>query len=164
MNHKKNISIFIMFIMYSAVEGQQIDRILPYNNFDTTGVYIIFDGNLKYDKEILQSPPSLSLIFPNANLTEGNHQKMVDMPPLYRIEAKETLSNKYYKHVKVDLFFSEIPEFRIDHIGENIIRIIWSTEKFGDEYKTLQPGDQNANLEIWSNFENQVTMNLKMQS
>ena len=118
MNHKKYIStIILVFISCSFVLSQQIDRILPYNNYDTTGVYIIFDGNIKYEKEIRQSPPSVSLIFPNTKLTEGNYQKMINLPPLFRMEAKETINSKYYKHAKVDLYFNEIPEFRIDYVG-----------------------------------------------
>ncbi len=92
MNHKKYILIiFLLLLSYSVVFAQQIDRILPYNNQDTTGVYLIFDGDLKYEKNISQSPPSISLLFPNTKLSEGDYQKAVDMPPLYRIEAKETI-------------------------------------------------------------------------
>jgi hypothetical protein len=93
-----------MLLSCQFVFAQQIDRILPYNNYDTTGVYLIFDGDIKYEKEIRQSPPSISLIFPNTKLTEGDYQKMVDMPPLYRIEARETINSKYYKHAKVNLY------------------------------------------------------------
>ncbi|MBU0529475.1 hypothetical protein KKF86_06945 [bacterium] len=162
MNHK-NYKSTILFVLFSCsfVFTQQIDRILPYNNYDTTGVYIIFDGNIKYEKEIRQSPPSVSLIFPNTKLTEGNHQKMVDLPPLFRIEAKETINSKYYKHAKVDLYFSEIPEFRIDYIGENVLRVIWSAKYADDEYKISKPVKKDSNLEIWSSFDNEVSMNLK---
>ena len=160
MNHKKYISIiFLIIVSYSFIFAQQIDRILPYNNYDTTGVYLIFDGNINYEKSIQQSPPSISLIFPNTKLTEGNHQKAIDLPPLFRIEAKETISNKYFKHTKIDLYFSEIPEFRIDHIGENILRVIWSTEYLNDKYKIQKPDTTSSNLEIWSNFDNVVSMN-----
>ncbi len=162
MNHKKYISIiFLIMVSYSFTFAQQIDRILPYSNFDTTGVYLIFDGNINYEKTIQQSPPSISLIFPNTKLTEGSYQKAIDLPPLFRLEAKETISNKYFKHAKVDLYFSEIPEFRIDHIGENILRIIWSTKYLNDKYKIQKPDTTNSKLEIWSNFENVVSMNLK---
>ncbi len=148
-------------VSYSFMFAQQIDRILPYNNFDTTGVYLIFDGDINYEKAIQQSPPSISLIFPNTKLTEGNYQKAIDLPPLFRIEAKETISNKYFKHARVDLYFSEIPEFRIDHIGENILRVIWSTKYINEKYKIQKPDTTNSNLEIWSNFEHVVSMNLK---
>jgi len=162
MNHKQYISIiFLLLLSYSVVFAQQIDRILPYNNQDTTGVYLIFDGDLKYEKDIRQSPPSISLLFPNTKLSEGDYQKAVDMPPLYRIEARETINSKYYKHTKVDLYFSEMPEFRIDHIGENILRIIWSTEYFDEDKTNSDTTVDNLNLEIWSNFENEVSMNLK---
>ena len=162
MNHKKYITITLLSLLScSVIFAQQIDRILPYNNQDTTGVYLIFNGDLKYEKQISQSPPSISLLFPNTILSEGDYQKAVDMPPLYRIEAKETISSKYYKHAKVDLYFNEIPEFRIDHIGENILRIIWSTEYFGEEKTIGVATGDNLNLEIWSNFENEVSMNLK---
>ena len=162
MNHKKYFTIiFLILVSYSVIFAQQIDRILPYNNYDTTGVYIIFDGNINYEKSIQQSPPSISLMFPNTKLTEGNHQKMVDLPPLFRIEAKETISNKYYKHAKIDLYFSKIPDFRIDNIGENIIRILWSTEYLKDQYNIQKPDTINSNLEIWSNFDNVVSMNTK---
>ncbi len=134
MNHKKYISItFLLLLSSSVMFAQQIDRILPYNNQDTTGVYLIFDGDLKYEKNISQSPPSISLLFPNTKLSEGDYQKAVDMPPLYRIEAKETINSKHYKHAQVDLYFNEIPEFRIDHIGENVLRIIWSTRNYDEE-------------------------------
>jgi len=136
MNTKRyKFAIFLIVALCSLIFAQQIDRILPYTNYDTTGVYIIFDGDIKYEKQILQSPPSISLIFPNTKLTEGNHHKSVELPPLYKIEAKETISNKYFKHTKVDLYFDEIPEFRIDHIGKNILRIIWSTQYISDEYE-----------------------------
>lgn len=162
MNNKKYIStIFLVLISCPFIFAQQIDRILPYKNNDTTGVYLIFDGNIKYEKEIRQSPPSVSLIFPNTKLTEGNYQKMVDLPPLFRIEAKETISSKYYKHAKVDLYFSEIPEFRIDHIGDNVLRIIWSTKYLGDEYDIDKLEEKSSNFEIWTSFENIVSMNLK---
>ena len=99
MNTKRyKFAIFLIVALCSLIFAQQIDRILPYTNYDTTGVYIIFDGDIKYEKQILQSPPSISLIFPNTKLTEGNHHKSVELPPLYKIEAKETISNKYYKH------------------------------------------------------------------
>ncbi len=150
-----------MLLSCKFVYAQQIDRILPYNNYDTTGVYLIFDGDIKYEKEIRQSPPSISLIFPNTKLTEGDYQKMVDMPPVYRIEARETINSKYYKHDKVDLYFSEIPEFRIDHISENVLRIIWSTKYLSDEYDIDKLEEKSSNLEIWTSFENVVTMNLK---
>lgn len=162
MNNKKYIStIFLVLISCPFIFAQQIDRILPYKNNDTTGVYLIFDGNIKYEKEIRQSPPSVSLIFPNTKLTEGNYQKMVDLPPLFRIEAKETISSKYYKHAKVDLYFSEIPEFRIDYIGDNVLRIIWSTKYLGDEYDIDKLEEKSSNFEIWTSFENIVSMNLK---
>ncbi len=162
MNHKNFISIiFLMLLSYSIVFAQKIDRILPYNNYDTTGVYLFLDGNIKYEKEIRQSPPSISLVFPNTQLTEGDYQKMVDMPPLIRIEARETISRKYYKHAKVDLYFSEIPEFRIDHIGENILRVIWPAKPLGDEHLVDSIEEKGSNLEIWSSFENEVSMNLK---
>jgi len=162
MNHKKYIStIILVFISCSFVLSQQIDRILPYNNYDTTGVYIIFDGNIKYEKEIRQSPPSVSLIFPNTKLTEGNYQKMINLPPLFRMEAKETINSKYYKHAKVDLYFNEIPEFRIDYVGENVLRIIWPAKFVDDEFKISKPVKKDSNLEIWSSFDNEVSMNLK---
>ena len=162
MNHKNFISIiFLMLLSYSIVFAQKIDRILPYNNYDTTGVYLFLDGNIKYEKKIRQSPPSISLVFPNTQLTEGDYQKMVDMPPLIRIEARETISRKYYKHAKVDLYFSEIPEFRIDHIGENILRVIWPAKHLGDEHIVDSLEEKGSNLEIWSSFENEVSMNLK---
>lgn len=162
MNNKKYIStIFLVLISCPFIFAQQIDRILPYKNNDTTGVYLIFDGNIKYEKEIRQSPPSVSLIFPNTKLTEGNYQKMVDLPPLFRIEAKETISSKYYKHAKVDLYFSEIPEFRIDYIGDNVLRIIWSTKYLGDEYDIDKLEEKSSNFEIWTSFENIISMNLK---
>ena len=63
MNHKNFISIVLVVLLSSSfVLAQKIDRILPYNNYDTTGVYLIFDGNIKYEKEIRQSPPTVSLI------------------------------------------------------------------------------------------------------
>ncbi|NHZ86538.1 MAG: hypothetical protein GWP19_11780, partial [Planctomycetia bacterium] len=56
MNHKKYIStIFLVLLACPFVFTQQIERILPYNNYDTTGVYLIFDGDIKYEKEIRQS-------------------------------------------------------------------------------------------------------------
>ena len=67
MNLRKIILAILLFTV-SITFGQQIDRILPYNNVDTTGVYIIYDGELKYEKEIQQSPPTLSFIFPNFTL------------------------------------------------------------------------------------------------
>ena len=162
MNHKKYKStILFALLSCSFVLGQQIDRILPYNNYDTTGVYLIFDGNIRYEKEIRQSPPSVSLIFPNTKLTEGNYQKIIDLPPLFRLEAKETISSKYYKHAKVDLYFNEIPEFRIDHVGENVLRIIWPAKFVDDEFKISKPVKKDSNLEIWSSFDNEVSMNLK---
>ncbi len=162
MNYKKYIStILLMLISCSFVFAQQIDRILPYTNNDTTGVYLILDGNIKYEKEIRQSPPSVSLIFPNTKLTEGNYQKMVDMPPLFRIEARETISSQYYKHAKVDLYFSEIPEFRIDYIGDNVLRILWSAKYLDDEYNKSKLEEKGSNLEIWTSFENEVSLNLK---
>ena len=162
MNYKKYIStILLMLISCSFVFAQQIDRILPYTNNDTTGVYLILDGNIKYEKEIRQSPPSVSLIFPNTKLTEGNYQKMVDLPPLFRIEVKETISSKYYKHAKVDLYFSEIPEFRIDYIGDNVLRILWSAKYLDDENTINRLEGKDSNLEIWSSFENVVSLNLK---
>ena len=162
MNHKNYISvIFLTLLSCSVIFGQQIDRILPYNNYDTTGVYLFFDGNINYEKEIRQSPPSISLIFPNTQLTEGDYQKMVDMPPLYRIEARETINSKYYKHAKVDFYFSEIPEFRIDHIGDNILRIIWSSKFKSDEHIVNALEGNGSNLEIWSSFDNEVSLNLK---
>ncbi|MEE9574245.1 MAG: type II and III secretion system protein [Candidatus Neomarinimicrobiota bacterium] len=162
MNYKKYISaIFLIIVSCSVIFAQQIERIFPYTNNDTTGVYLIFNGDINYEKKIKQSPPSITLIFPNTKLSEGNHQKTVDLPPLYRIEAKETISNRYFKHTKVDLYFYEIPEFRIDRIGENILRIIWSTEYLSDEYKIKTPNTNDSNFEIWSNFDNKVSMNLK---
>jgi len=162
MNHKKYIIIiFLLLASHSLMFAQQIDRILPYSNNDTTGVYLIFDGTIDYEKSIKKSPPSISLIFPNTKLTEGNHQKMIDLPPLFRIEAKETISNKYFKHAKIDLFFNEIPEFKIDRVGENILRIIWSSGYINDNFNTQKPDTSNSNLEIWSNFDNVVSMNLK---
>ncbi|MCJ7801640.1 MAG: secretin and TonB N-terminal domain-containing protein, partial [Candidatus Marinimicrobia bacterium] len=162
MNHKKYKStILFALLSCSFVLGQQIDRILPYNNYDTTGVYLIFDGNIKYEKEIRQSPPSVSLIFPNTKLTEGNYQKMINLPPLFRMEAKETINSKYYKHAKVDLYFNEIPEFRIDRVGENVLRIIWPAKFVDDEFKISKPEKKDSNLEIWSSFDNEVSMNLK---
>ena len=137
-----------MLLSSSVVFAQQIDRILPYTNYDTTGVYLFFDGNIKYEKEISQSPPSISLVFPNTQLTEGDYQKMVDMPPLFRIEARETISSKYYKHAKVDLYFSEIPEVRIDHIDENILRIIWST-KYSDDENIISTEKPVQYLQDW---------------
>lgn len=150
-----------MLLSCSFIFAQQIDRIFPYSDNDTTGVYLIFAGDIKYEKIIRQSPPSVSLIFPNTKLTEGNYQKMVDLPPLLRIEAKETISRKYYKHAKVDLYFSEIPEFRIDHVGENVLRIIWATRYLDDDYTINTQGKIIPKLDIWSSFENQVSMNLK---
>ena len=162
MNHKKYILIiFLLLASHSLMFAQQIDRILPYNNNDTTGVYLIFDGTIDYEQSIRKSPPSISLVFPNTKLTEGNHQKMIDLPPLFRIEAKETISNKYFKHAKIDLFFNEIPEFTIDRVGENILRIIWSSGYINDNFNTQKPDTSNSNLEIWSNFDNVVSMNLK---
>ncbi|MEE8340690.1 MAG: type II and III secretion system protein [Candidatus Neomarinimicrobiota bacterium] len=162
MNHKKHIStIFLVWLSFQFGFAQQIDRILPYNNYDTTGVYLIFDGTMKYEKEIRQSPPSLSLIFPNTQLTEGNYQKMVDMPPLFRIEARETINSKYYKHAKVSLYFSEIPEFKIDQVGENVLRIIWSASHSAEDFYINEVDDESSKLEIWTSFENVVTMNLK---
>ena len=162
MNYKKYIlATFLIIVSCSFLFAQQIDQIFPYSNNEKIGVYIIFDGNIKYEKEIRQSPPSISLIFPNTKLSEGSHQKAVDLPPLFRIEAKETISNKYFKHTKVDLYFYEIPEFRIDHIGENILRIVWSAKYLSDEYKIHKPSPNDSNFEIWSNFDNKVSMNLK---
>jgi general secretion pathway protein D len=162
MNHKKYISaILLIVVSCSFTVAQRIDRIFPYSNNDTTGVYLIFDGNIKYEKEIRQSPPSISLLFPSTKLTEGNQQKMVDLPPLFRIEASETAINRYLKNTKVDLYFYDIPEFKIDQIGENILRIIWSTKYLSDEYKIDTPSKNDSNLEIWSNFDNKVSMNVK---
>jgi len=162
MNHKKYfLIIFLFLVSHSLMFAQQIDRILPYNNYDTTGVYIIFDGTIDYEQSIRKSPPSISLIFPSTKLTEGNHQKMIDLPPLFRIEAKETISNKYFKHAKIDLFFNEVPEFKIDRVGENILRIIWSSGYINDNFNTQKPDTLNSNLEIWSSFDNVVSMNLK---
>lgn len=162
MNHKKYIStILLILISCSFAFAQQIDRIIPYNNNDTTGVYLILDGNIKYEKEIRQSPPSVSLIFPNTKLTEGNYQKIIDIPPLFRIEAKETISSKYYKHARVNLYFNEIPEFKIDYIGDNILRIQWSAKYLDDDNTTDVLEGKNLNLQIWSSFENEVSLNLK---
>ncbi len=162
MNHKNYISTVLIFLLSSSfILAQKIDRILPYNNYDTTGVYFIFDGNIQYEKEIRQSPPSVSFIFPNTMLTEGNYQKIVDLSPLFRIEAKETISSKFYKHARVDLFFSEIPEFRIDHVGENILRIMWSAKYIGEKYNISKPVKKDAKLEVWSSFDNKVSLNLK---
>ncbi len=162
MNHKKFIStVLIVLLSGSFLLAQKIDRILPYNNYDTTGVYLIFDGNIKYEKEIRQSPPTVSLIFPNTTLNEGNYQKIVELAPLFRIEAKETISNKYFKHARVDLYFTEIPEFKIDHIGANILRIIWSSKYLGEKYNISKPAKKDSKLEIWSSFDNKVSLNLK---
>lgn len=162
MNHKKYL-IIILLLSVSALLGQQIDRILPYNNVDTTGIYIVYDGELQYEREIKQSPPKLTFIFPYYTLKEGEYQKSIDLPPLYNISAREKINNKYYKHVRIDLNFTEIPEFRIDHIGENIVRIIWST-KYIKESLTIDPEtviEDNGQIKIWSDFENKVSMNLK---
>ena len=164
MNHKKyNLLIFLLLASHSLMFAQQIDKILPYNNDDTTGVYLIFDGNIDYEQSIKKSPPSISLIFPSTKLTEGNHQRILDLPPLFRIEAKETINNKYFKHAKIDLFFNEVPEFKIDRVGENILRIVWSSGYINDKFNTPkpEPDSLNSNLEIWSNFDNVVSMNLK---
>jgi len=162
MNHKNYIStLLVAFLSGSFLLAQKIDRILPYNNYDTTGVYLIFDGNIKYEKEIRQSPPTVSLIFPNTTLNEGNYQKIVDIAPLFRIEAKETISNKYFKHARVDFYFTEIPEFKIDHIGANILRIIWSSKYLGEKYNISKPTKKDSKLEIWSSFDNKVSLNLK---
>jgi len=160
MNHNKYILILFLFLL-SFGFGQTIDRILPYNNVDTTGVYIIYDGDLKYEKEIQQSPPTLSLIFPHYSLSEGDFHKGLDLAPLYRISAKEKISNRYFKHTRIDLNFSEIPEFRIDHIGENIVRIIWSTKYVKEEPQITDIDVNDIDLEIWSNFNNEVSMNLR---
>ncbi len=162
MNHKKYIStILLILISCSFAFAQQIDRIIPYNNNDTTGVYLILDGNIKYEKEIRQSPPSVSLIFPNTKLTEGNYQKIIDIPPLFRIEAKETISSKYYKHARVNLYFNEIPEFKIDYIGDNILRIQWSAKYLDDDNTINALEEKGSNLEIWTSFENEISLNLK---
>ncbi len=160
MAHKRLI-LLILFLAVSISMGQQIERILPYNNVDTTGIYIIYNGELNYEKEVRQSPPTVSFIFPNYTLMEGEQYKTLDLPPLFRISARETINSKYYRHARIDLNFYEIPEFRIDHIGENIVRIIWSTKYAREEISSDAAKDDDGEIEIWSNFENEVSMNLK---
>jgi type II secretory pathway component GspD/PulD (secretin) len=162
MTHNKLLQIFLV-ISVSVLFGQQIERILPYSNGDTTGIHIIYNGELNYEKKILHSPPNLSLIFPNYTLKEGNQVKIIDFPPLYRLSAQETINTQYYKHVRIDLNFNEVPEYRIDHIGENIIRVIWPTI-YTKEVKSddiVDDDEDIGEIEIWSNFENEVSVNLR---
>jgi len=167
MTHKKYKIIFLL-IFSSLLFGQQIERILPYNNVDTTGIYIMYSGELNYEKELSQSPPGVTLIFPNYSLAEGDHSKTVDLSPLYRYSAKETINSKFYRHVRLDLNFYEMPEFRIDHIGDDIIRIIWASEHSDDQPLEISPSnisvdedDNSGEFEIWTNFDNEVSMNLR---
>lgn len=172
MTHKK-YKILLLLIISSLLFGQQIERILPYNNVDTTGIYIMYSGELNYEKEISQSPPGVALIFPNYTLAEGGYSKTVNLSPLYRYSAKETINSKFYRHVRIDLNFSDIPKFRIDHIGNDIIRVIWASKHTDEEpidITTVETseaamgniaGGGDEDFEIWTNFDNEVSMNLK---
>ena len=131
MNIKKYITVICIFLLsVSFLLSQQINRIFPYNSNDTTGVYLLFDGEINFEQDIQKSESTVTLIFPNTSLSEGNSQEWVDLPPLYRIEAQETISNKHYKHSRIRLNFNEIPEFKINQIGENVLdNLAFSTKR-----------------------------------
>ena len=148
--------ICLAMLHMTGIFAQEVEKIASYSNNENAGLIIVCSERIEFVDEATQSPPSLKLIFPGAMLPEKAHDKYVELPPLFRYDAKEKSSGPMGMYTEIILYFRSLPEYEIKYDDENKLHVFWKVQT--NEYsKTLS----DYTVDNVKNFENKVSLNFK---
>ncbi len=128
MNNKFLLRLVLTSIWLSGMflYGQEMELINTYDAGSELGVSMRFTEIIEYEEDLTANPPMLRLVIPNTTFPQTRYRKDIDLPPLYRITAKQILSRPV--QTEVVLHFTKLPDYTIDLNQGRILRVFWEPE------------------------------------
>jgi len=148
-------SFLYTFTCIAIVFGQSVERITTFENEDEMGVLVYLSQPIEIGESISHSPDLLIINFPETDFLQGKYSSAVNLPPLYRIDAKEEISQNYAesKNTRLKLYFTKLPDYEIRMEGARVLRIFW--EPLEEDIKSRET------IQRLSMFETNVSLNFK---
>ena len=148
--------ICLAMLHMTGIFAQEVEKIESYSNNENAGLIIACSERIEFVDEATQSPPSLKLIFPGAMLPEKNHDKFVELAPLFRYDAKEKSSGPMGMYTEIILYFRSLPAYEIKYDDKNKLHVFWKVQA-ADYPEPLS----DYTIENVKNFGNKVSLNFK---
>jgi len=111
----------------SLVFGREkaiIEKITTYSSPEEVGVTVVMNRTVPFEKVVSQTPPQITLRFRHTKLKQERYSRQTALPPLYRIDARQMRGKELF--TEVVLYFTSLPDFRIEADYANQIRIYWT--------------------------------------
>jgi len=145
---------FLFTLIWSGLFGQGIEWIHEYKNGNQGIIEILSDQLIEYKETATHSPPQVVITLPTNKIVGTNLNRHVNVPPLYRIVANEKLYEKSKRAAEITFYFSSLPDYKINTIGENLLRISWVIPEDVPETEKYHPSDVKFDRPVSMNFKN----------
>ncbi|MFQ6605058.1 MAG: type II secretion system protein GspD [Fidelibacterota bacterium] len=119
----QRLILIITWIWGAGLFGQEMELINTYDAGSEMGLSMRFTEIIEYEEDLSANPPMLRLIIPNTSFPQTRYRKEIDLPPLYRITAKQLATNPV--QTEVVLYFTTLPDYTIDLSQGRILRVYW---------------------------------------